>query len=77
MSNIGFSIPTSRERLKYIKGGSEYKYVKVFENRKKEKVYVAGRVNSIVFKTEREDALFIDKKLIAEGKEPVNILKRR
>ena len=67
--------------MKYL-GGSQYKYVSkqrlggkivwrgTFFNKN-------GKGNGKSFPTEREAALYVDKKLIGNGKEPVNILKRK
>jgi hypothetical protein len=39
-------------------------------------LWIATYKCTITFATEREAAIFVDKKLIAEGKEPLNILTR-
>lgn len=60
---------------------SKYKYVsQVTENGKKRwrgTFFVkGGKGNGKSFETEREAAIFVDKKLIEIGKDPVNILKK-
>jgi hypothetical protein len=62
--------------LKYL-GKSKYKYVSKIESAGK--VYWRGRIfdTGKSFKTEREAAIYVDKKLIEKFKEPVNILVRK
>lgn len=66
--------------MKY-KGKSKYKYVSCQELNGElvwRGVFLKnGSGNGKTFKTEREAALYVDKKLIEQGKEPVNILVRK
>ncbi len=57
-------------------GKSKYKYVSQIEL--STGVWWRGSINGTgkSFRTEKEAAIYIDKKLIKKGKEPVNILKR-
>tara|TARA_Y100000389_G_C17315642_1_gene440298 strand:- start:378 stop:578 length:201 start_codon:yes stop_codon:yes gene_type:complete len=63
--------------MKY-KGKSKYKYVSQQELNGelvwRGVFFKNGSGNGKTFKTEREAALYVDKKLIENGKEPVNIL---
>lgn len=58
-------------------GKSKYKYVSQIDTAGKiwwrGAIYGSGKN----FKTEREAAIYIDKRLIEKGKEPVNILVRK
>ena len=58
-------------------GKSKYKYVSQIETAGN--VWWRGVIygNGKSFKTEREAAIYIDKRLIEKGKEPVNILVRK
>lgn len=57
-------------------GKSKYKYVSQIEL--SNGIWWRGAINGTgkSFRTEKEAAIYIDKKLIEKGKEPVNILKR-
>jgi hypothetical protein len=57
---------------------SKYRYVEIVEVSDKTYYRVSMKgVSKDSFKTEREAAIAADKILIARGKEPVNILKRK
>lgn len=60
---------------KYVERSKTYKYV--CQRRKGERIIWYGRIlgRQKWFDTEREAALFVDKVLIENGKNPVNILK--
>jgi len=63
---------------KPIKKSSIYKYVRMWECEKGYIKYTAGvGGKTLSFDTEKEAAIFVDKWLIKNGKEPVNILVRR
>jgi uncharacterized protein YlxP (DUF503 family) len=58
-------------------GRSKYKYVVKIQKTDGTYVYQMSVLGvCMVFDTEREAALKVDKMLISKGKEPVNILKR-
>ena len=61
---------------KYQKDSSQYKYVAKKICEKGVELWMARYKGTISFATEKEAAIFVDKRLISEGKEPVNILKR-
>lgn len=66
--------------MKYLKG-SKYKYVTIYKTKeglKYKGTFFAkdGKGNSKIKDTEREAALYVDQKLIENGKQPVNILKK-
>jgi hypothetical protein len=61
---------------KYQKKSSKYKYVAKKICERGVELWIATYKCTITFATEREAAIFVDKKLIAEGKEPLNILTR-
>lgn len=64
-----------RNPVKYIKSKYKYIHCKVMNN----KEYWDARINGkfrCSYDSEREAAIAIDKYLISEGKEPVNILKK-
>ena len=58
-------------------GKSKYKYVSQIELSTGEWWRGAIYGNGKSFRTEREAAIYIDKRLIEKGKEPVNILVRK
>jgi len=65
-------------------GGSQYKYVRKKLNEITNKVYYAAEVSKVsnikhysIHETEREAAIAVDKAFIQNGKDPVNILKRK
>ena len=61
---------------KYQKKSSKYKYVAKVLGEKGVELWIAKYKCTLSFKTEREAAIYVDKKLISEGKEPINILTR-
>jgi len=61
---------------KYLKNSSKYKYVAKKICEKGVERWIATYKCSISFATEKEAAIYVDKKRILEGKEPFNILKR-
>lgn len=62
-------------QLKYISKSENYKYVQLYESKdKKQRWRAAIYGNAIYFDTEREAAICIDKRLINNGKNPLNIL---
>lgn len=64
---------------KYIKGGSNYKYVEKWVNLKGVVCWFFRMPDStrVKVESEREAAIRVDKAFIERGKEPVNILKRK
>ena len=66
--------------MRYI-GGSKYKYVSNIEVDGdilwRGVFFKNGKGNGKSFKTEREAAIYVDKKLIENEKEPINILVRK
>lgn len=67
-------------RQKRIKGSEKYKYVdlhRIDDKWEKWKGAAGKNGNGKYFDTEREAALYVDKQLIEQGKEPVNILVRK
>lgn len=66
--------------LEYLGGSKKYKYVSRICMNGNElwrgTFFKNGKGNGKNFETEREAAIYVDKKLIENGKEPVNLLKR-
>lgn len=66
--------------IKYV-GPSKYKYVteQLIDGKTmwRGMFYKNGSRNGKSFETEREAAIYVDKKLLEQGKEPVNILVRK
>lgn len=61
---------------KRIPKSSKYKYVAKKICERGVELWIAGYKGTITFKTEKEAAIYVDKRLIADGKEPLNILKK-
>lgn len=65
-------------RCKYLKKASQYKNVACFlDSNGTERWRAIINKNSFFFDSERDAAMAIDKHLIENGKEPINILKRK
>ncbi len=65
-------------RYKRVEGSKNYKYViKVMDSRGNYMFQANCKGRTKTLKTEREAAIMVDKILISEGKEPVNILVRK
>ena len=62
---------------KLIPKASKYKYVAKYEGERGLILWQCNYKCSLRYKTEREAAIAVDKRLIAEGKEPINILVRK
>lgn len=63
--------------FKYIENSNSYKYVQKYRNGCEIKWLGKVLNRGKTFETEREAALYVDKALISQGKEPVNILVRK
>lgn len=63
---------------KFIKTSDKYKYVS-YQMDKKGNYWWMGRVlgSGNAYALEKDAALFVDKRLISKGKEPINVLKRK
>ena len=65
-------------RYKRVEGSKNYKYViKLMDSAGNYMFQANCKGRTKVLKTEREAAIMVDKILISEGKEPVNILVRK
>lgn len=66
------------QKYKYIRGSDKYKYVSLYREKGGDKEIWAANIkgHGNRFKTEKEAALWIDKWLIKNGRNPVNILKK-
>lgn len=62
---------------KRIKKSESYKYVSMVEGERGRILWRCEYKCTITYDTEREAAIAVDKKLISEGKDPINILKRK
>lgn len=58
-------------------GNSKFKHVSIYKDFRGEIFYVVRGNKANAFKDEREAAKSVDLYLIKQGKEPVNILKRK
>jgi hypothetical protein len=58
-------------------GKSKYKHVSIYKAYTGEVIYVVRGNKANQYNTEREAGIQVDLSLIKQGKEPVNILKRK
>jgi hypothetical protein len=61
---------------KRIRKSDSYKYVSLYQCERGVQMWQCEYKCSVRYKTEKEAAIAVDKKLIAEGKSPINVLKR-
>lgn len=67
-------------QMKYMGTSEKYKYVSLLKDPKDQKIWYHGRPRNTsgkVFEDERAAAVYVDKQLIIDGKDPVNVFKKK